>query len=223
MRTVLAALILVMIIGSADAAVNLAVSQQGGANVREAAGRVAGQLSRELGTVISVVELADNAELESWLNRFATAELAVVESAYVAGKPGQFVMIGPVGRDLMLVGRQGISGDLPQRAATVLGTGATQPAIREAAAPARPAPRIAEPQPERTGVVAAPVAPANSSKSSSEDRYFVIHTYREKFGRDPEPDRLDYWTQQLQSGVLSKQQFYEQICRDGMALCIVER
>ena len=63
----------------------------------------------------------------------------------------------------------------------------------------------------------------SSSKSTEEDRYFVSYVYREKFGREPEPDRLDYWVMQLQSGTLSKQQFQQQICQQGTALCAPEK
>ena len=51
----------------------------------------------------------------------------------------------------------------------------------------------------------------------------MIHVYREKFGTDPELERLNYWTQLLGSGVLTKQQFYEQVCHQGAALCNVEK
>ena len=86
MRSLLSILLLLSVMTSANAAVNLAVSQQSGAVVQERAGQLARQLGSKLGTVINVIVLPDAVQVEAWLNRYATAELALVENAFVAGK-----------------------------------------------------------------------------------------------------------------------------------------
>jgi len=214
MRYLLSVALLFSTLVSAHAAVTMAVSQQSGASVQERAGQLAKQLGKELGTTVNVVVLPDAAQVEDWLNRYATAELALVETSYIAGKPGQFVTIGPVDRDLTLIGRQGIGGDLPQRIAGVLGKGGKLPAMTAAkpasAAPAaRTAPRATPP----------PAMEFGQSKSASEDRYFVGYVYREKLGIEPELERLDYWTEQLQSGALNKRQLFDMACRPETKDC----
>lgn len=223
MRFLLSMILLFAMYGTSGAAINLAVSQQSGKAVQERAGQLADQLSRTLGTPVKVVALADAGEVAAWLNRYATAELALVEAAYAAGRPGQFVVIGPVGRDLVLVGRQGIGGDLPRKAAGAIGGGMERPAASSAPMSAPVTAPVAAAAPALTpaapAAAAVPTDSFSASKSASEDRYFVIQTYREKFGRDPEPERLEYWTEQLQNGALSKRQFSEQVCQQGLALC----
>lgn len=214
MRIFLFIPLLLLWITPIHAAVNLAVSKQSGPAVLEQASQLARQLGSGLGTSVDVVELADAGEVESWLNRYATAELALVENAYAAGKPGQFIVIGPVGRELTLIGRQGIAGNLPQRLATVL-TGGSARQAESIVKPAATSERVAK-VPLKAPSTAVNPGP---SKSAEEDRYFVTYVYREKFGGDPDPERLAYWTAQLQSGVLTKQQFQQQLCRQGAALC----
>lgn len=214
MRYLLSVALLFSTLVSAHAAVTMAVSQQSGASVQERASQLAKQLGKELGTTVNVVVLPDAAQVEDWLNRYATAELALVETSYIAGKPGQFVTIGPVDRDLTLIGRQGIGGDLPQRIAGVLGRGGKLPAMSTAKpASAAPAARTA---PQAT---APPAMEFGQSKSASEDRYFVGYVYREKLGIEPELERLDYWTEQLQSGALSKRQLFDMACRPDTKDC----
>lgn len=219
MRRILCGILILLCTSVAHGAVTLAVSEGSGAPVHDRARQFAGQAGNRLGVPVEVVVLADAAEVEAWLNRYATAELAVVENAFVAGRPGRFVTIGPLGDGLTVIGRQGIAGDLPQRLAGLLdGSAGPVPS---------PPPRVVPPPatppaaPVRTGAEAGtiPRLGASASKSANEDRYYVTYVYREKFGRDPEPERLEYWTRQLRSGVISKQQFFEQLCRDGMALC----
>jgi hypothetical protein len=71
---------------------------------------------------------------------------------------------------------------------------------------------------EQAKVVAPPQQPPpaarkpSSSKSVSEDQYFVIYVYRERLNRQPDPEHLAYWTQQLQSGAVTKQQLFEVAC-----------
>ena len=101
MRILLFIPMLLLCMAPVHAAVNLAVSKQSGPAVLEQASQLARQLGNGLGTAVNVVELPDAGEVEAWLNRYATAELALVESGYVSGKPGQFVVIGPVGHDLL--------------------------------------------------------------------------------------------------------------------------
>ena len=221
-RLIFGLFLLALAPAAAGAEVSLAVSQQDGATAREAAERIATRLGGA-GEAVRVVVLAGNDQVEAWLNRFATAELAVVKAGYLSSRPGQFLVIGHVAADLVLIGRQGIGGDLPQRAATAISGGGERPATVSKAAAAGVSPASAPPAATAPAPVSIPVpGPAesySSSKSSSEDRYFVIQVYREKFARDPEPERLEYWTRQLQSGVLGKRQFSEQICHSGMALC----
>jgi len=208
MRSLLSILLLLGVMTSANAAVNLAVSQQSGAVVQERAGQLARQLASKLGTVINVVVLPDAVQVEAWLNRYATAELALVENAFVAGKPGQFVVIGPGGDNLTLIGRQGIAGDLPQRIAVALeGTGGRSVPAASSLATVERAKVVAPPQPP-------PIAARkpSSSKTVSEDQYFVIYVYRERLNRQPDPEHLEYWTQQLQSGAVTKQQLLEVAC-----------
>jgi hypothetical protein len=215
MRYLLSVALLFSTLASANAAVTLAVSQQSGASVQERASQLAKQLGKELGTAVNVVVLPDAAQVEEWLNRYATAELALVEASYVAGKPGQFVTIGPVDRDLTLIGRQGIGGDLPQRIAGVLGRGGKLPAMTTAKpAIAAPAARTAPQQATTPRAME-----FGQSKSASEDRYFVGYVYREKLGIEPELERLDYWTEQLQSGALSKRQLFDMACRPDAKDC----
>lgn len=214
MRYLLCVALLCMSVVTARAAVTMAVSGQAGAPVQERAAQLARQLGGELGTTVKVVTLADDAQVEAWLNRYATADLALVESAAVSRKPGQFVVIGPAGRDLTLIGRQGIGGDLPQKLAGILNKG-VDPVRTPAVVPTAAPPAVAA-----GGRVPAP-APAvfTSAKSAGEDRYFVGYVYREKLGIEPELERLDYWTRQLQDGTLSRQQLYEMACRPGSEGC----
>jgi hypothetical protein len=128
------------------------------------------------------------------------------------------VVIGAVGRDLTLIGRQGIGGDLPQRIAAVLeGRGG-----RPVSAVTTPLPANSVQNAEQTGRTLAAPKDVSPSKSINEDRYFVIYVYREKFASEPSPERLEYWTQVLRNGVLTKQQLYEQICHQGTTLCAIE-
>lgn len=217
-RTLLCVILLLSGVVSAHAAVTLAVSQQSGTAVRERADQLASQIGSGLGTTVNVVVLPDAAQVEAWLNRYATAELALIEASHVAGKPGQFVVIGPVGRDLTLIGRQGISGDLPQRIAGVLTGEGGRPVAINVKTPSVQA-KAAE-QAQRSPAADVDYSP---SKSASEDRYFVTYVYREKFGTEPGPERLEYWTGQLQSGVLTKKQFSEQLCQQGTALCAPDK
>ncbi|MCM2263571.1 MAG: DUF4214 domain-containing protein [Desulfuromonadales bacterium] len=211
-RTFLCIMLLLSGFASAHAAVTMAVSQQSGTTVRERADQLATQLGRGLGTTVNVVVLPDAAEVEAWLNRYATAELALVEAGYAAGKPGQFVVIGPVG-ELTLIGRQGISGDLPQRIAEVLaGGGGRQPAGKAPAA----SPAVGTERPRETS---ATVVRYSASKSVEEDRYFVIQVYREKLHREPDPEGLEYWVKQLQSGAMTKRQLFDTICDPGTKGC----
>ncbi|NJC88707.1 MAG: DUF4214 domain-containing protein [Desulfuromonas sp.] len=216
-RTLLCIVLLLSGVVSTHAAVTMAVSQQSGAAVRERADQLAGQIGGGLGTTVSVVVLPDAAQVEEWLNRYATAELALIEANYVAGKPGQFVVIGPVGHDLTLIGRQGISGDLPQRIAGVLaGTGGHPAAVNVKTLSAQT--KAAE------QLLRTPTAGMNysSSKSASEDRYFVSSVYREKLNREPSAERLDYWTRQLQSGAVTKRQLFEMVCSPEVKGCEFE-
>lgn len=220
MRTLLCIAFLLSTFVSAHGAITMAVNQQSGKSVQDRAEQLVRQLGSELGTAINVVSLPDAVQVEDWLNRYATAELALVESGYVAGKPGQFVVIGSIGRELTLIGRQGIAGDLPQRIAGVLERGgvaapvpAPKPVAAETVQPLPVAPRPAA----RT--LPAPAMAFTPSKSAEEDRYFVGYVYRQKLGIEPELVRLDYWTQQLQSGVLSKQQLFDMACKPGSEGC----
>lgn len=218
MKAILCALLLLTTVAYAHATVILAVSRQSGEAVQERAAQLARQLGAELGTAVSVAVLADAAQVEAWLNRYATAELALVESAYLGARPGQFVNIAPVGRELVLIGRQGVGGDLPQRIAAILGGGRERPAATVAAASPEIVSRPAAPSPS-AAVTGAREAQYSSSKSADEDRHFVTYVYQEKFARYPEPERLEYWTGQLRSGALSKQQLFEELCQQGLALC----
>lgn len=220
MRALLCIVFLLFAMVPAHGAITMAVNQQSGKSVQDRAEQLSRQLGRELGMAINVVSLPDAVQVEAWLNRYATAELALVEAGYVAGKPGQFVVIGSAGQGLMLIGRQGIGGDLPQKIADVLdggGEGAPVSAPKPAVAgPARPVPD----EPRSAARSAAPPTMAFSpSKSAAEDRYFVGYVYRQKLGIEPELVRLDYWTQQLQSGALSKQQLFDMACKPGSIGC----
>lgn len=201
---------LLLSLAPVHAAITLAVSQQSGATVQERAGQLAGQIGRELGTRVEVVALADASQVDLWLNRYATAEMALVETSHTAGKPGQFVIIGPVGRDLVLIGRQGISGDLPLRISGLLG-GEGGRSVSPTAGDV-PRPPAAQRTPARAAQ--APVAATDSGvvKSIEEDRFFVRYIYRERLNRDPDADHLEFWTEQLQSGAVTKQQLYEMTC-----------
>jgi len=207
MRSLLSMILLLATISTANAAVNLAVSQQSGANVREQADQLARQIGSGLGTTVNVVVLPDAAQVEAWLNRYATAELALVEASYAAGKPGQFVVIGPVGRDLTLIGRQGISGDLPQRIAGVLAGGSGRSTAVGSKVPAIAAKVVEQPR-----KAPAAVESFSPSKSTDEDRYFVSYVYRERLNRSPDAEHLEFWVQQLQSGAVTKQQLFEMAC-----------
>lgn len=190
----------------ADAAINLAVSQHSGTAAAKQAEQLARRIGDRLATPVNVVVLADAAQVEAWLNRFAAAELALVESDFVSARAGRFLVVGPAGGNLLLVGRQGISGELPQQLAPLL-----------AAKPSAPAP-AGKPRPasggKRPDGPPATAAPAFSpSKSVEEDRYFVGYVYREKLHLTPAKDRVDYWTAQLQEGKVTKQQLYDMACR----------
>ena len=123
MKALLVVVLLLSVFVPAHAAVTLAVSQQSGPAAREQASLLAGKIGSVLKAPVKVVELPDHGQVEAWLNRFATADLALFETSHVAGKPGQFVTIGPAGEGLTLVGRQGIAGDLPRNIAAILGGG----------------------------------------------------------------------------------------------------
>lgn len=193
-----------------QAAVTLAVSQQSGPAVQGRAGQLAGRLGSKLGTTVTVRALADSAQVEEWLNRLATADLALLESAYVASRPGRFIVLGDAGHGTTLVGRQGIGGDLPQTAARLLGDVARLPA---------------PPPPGERRAAAAQVPPTagkvsfSPSKSVNEDRYFVTYVYQEKLGRNPDPERLEFWTGQLQSGALGKRELFDKACRPEQQGC----
>ena len=205
MKALLVVVLLLSVFVPAHAAVTLAVSQQSGPAAREQASLLAGKIGSVLKAPVKVVELPDHGQVEAWLNRFATADLALFETSHVAGKPGQFVTIGPAGEGLTLVGRQGIAGDLPRNIAAILGGG-------EAVRVDRVTTRTTAPTATRPLAVANASVSFSPSKSIEEDRYFVTYVYREKLNRRPEPDRLDYWAGQLHSGALTRQQLFDRAC-----------
>lgn len=220
MRALLCSVFLLFTLVPAHGAITMAVNQQSGKSVQDRAEQLARLLGSELGTVVNVVSLPDAVQVEAWLNRYATAELALVESGYVSGKPGQFVVIGSAGQGLTLIGRQGISGDLPQKIAGILDRGGVAAPVPppKSAAVATVQPPPVEPRPAARTVLA-PAMAFTPSKSAEEDRYFVGYVYRKKLGIEPELVRLDYWTQQLQSGALTKQQLFEMACHPETVGC----
>ena len=80
---------------------------------------LASLLAEKLEEDILVKELADSATLVNWLDQFAMLDLALLSAEQVKAHPGRFLLIGPFGAqgELNLVCRQGIPGDLPERAA----------------------------------------------------------------------------------------------------------
>jgi hypothetical protein len=207
MRSLLCVIFLLAGFSSSHAAITMAVDQQSPAALKERASQLAKQIGSQLGTGVDVIVLPDNAQLEAWLNRYATAELAVVEASFLASRPGQFVTIGPVGRDFVLIGRQGIGGELPQRLAAMLGAGGERPVMTgEGAKP--PAGQIRA----ATKPATEPEMQYGPSKSVNEDRYFVSYVYRERLNRTPDAEHLEYWTEQLQKGAVTKPQLFESAC-----------
>lgn len=207
MRSLLCVIFLLAGVAASHAAVVMAVNQQSGAALKERAGQLARQIGNELGVSVDVLVLPDAIQLEAWLNRYATAELAVVESSFLASRPGQFVTVGPVGRDLVLIGRQGIGGELPQRLSAMLGGRGERPII-----PVKSAKSAAGQPPAAAMPVAEPERQYGSSKSVNEDRYFVSYVYRERLNRSPDAEHLEYWTEQLQTGAVTKSQLFETTC-----------
>lgn len=197
-----------------QAEIILAVSEQAAPAIREQAAQLAGRFGSETGTSVVVRPLADNATVELWLNRLATADLALLEESYVTEHPGRFIVIGTTGKGGVLVGRQGIGGDLPQKAARLVKVGDRLPPASHGLTGVQTAVPIATRHPPAT----AGNRPA-ISKSLNEDRYFVTYVYQDKVGRDPEPERLEYWTNQLRSGALSKQQLLDRACRPERPGC----
>ena len=81
-------------------------------------------LTEKLQEEVVVKELADSSTLINWIDRFAMLDLAVLSSKDVEANPGRFLSVGKIHlqSDLLLVSRQGISGDWLQRAAEILRT-----------------------------------------------------------------------------------------------------
>ena len=83
---------------------------------------LASQLAEKLQEEVVVKELSDSAILIDWLDRFAMLDLALLSAKDIESNRGRFLLIGQVDEQgkFNLVSRQGVSGDLPQRAGRVV-------------------------------------------------------------------------------------------------------
>lgn len=91
--------------------------------------RLAADLAKTLGDEVEVRLFADQQQLGQWLNQFAMIDLGLMDSAFLAEHPGEFLVLGPSDRDgrLFVVARQGATGDLPQKIVTALRRGGNAP------------------------------------------------------------------------------------------------
>jgi len=115
--------------------------------------RLAKTLADALGEPV-VVRLFDNRDqIGLWLNQHAMLDLGVFDSAYLAAHPGEFLVLGAAEKSgrLVVVTRQGATGDMPKRVAAALRHGGK----------ATPLPRLPEVQASKSPpAVTAEVHPA---------------------------------------------------------------
>lgn len=83
---------------------------------------LAAGLAEALGDDVSVRLFDDQQQLGQWLNQFAMIDLAVMDRDFLERHAGEFLVLGPADGSsrLLVVARQGVPGDLPQRVARVL-------------------------------------------------------------------------------------------------------
>ena len=91
--------------------------------------RLAADLAKMLGDEVEVRLFADQPQLGQWLNQFAMIDLGLMDSVFLAEHPGEFLVLGSTDRDgrLCVVARQGATGDMPQKIATMLRRGGSAP------------------------------------------------------------------------------------------------
>lgn len=123
---ILLLLLSLLVSSPADARLTLGIvpgTQDSSGEVSPArANSLAQLLTQRLQEEVVVKELADTATLLNSIERPAMLDLALFSSKVVEANPGRFLMVGkidPAG-DLLLVSRQGVSGDWLQQAAEVL-------------------------------------------------------------------------------------------------------
>lgn len=84
--------------------------------------RLASDLAEALDDDVSVRLFDDQLQLGQWLNQFAMIDLGVMDAAFLAAHPGEFLVLGSADQaeQLFFVARQGTTGDLPRRVAATL-------------------------------------------------------------------------------------------------------
>jgi len=92
--------------------------------------RLASDLAEALDDDVSVRLFDDQLQLGQWLNQFAMVDLGVMDAAFLAAHPGEFLVLGSVEQEgqLFVVARQGATGDFPRRVAAALRRGGGIPA-----------------------------------------------------------------------------------------------
>lgn len=84
--------------------------------------RLASDLAEALDDDVSVRLFDDQVQLGQWLNQFAMIDLGVMDAAFLAAHPGEYLVLGSADQEgqLFFVARQGATGDLPRRVAASL-------------------------------------------------------------------------------------------------------
>jgi hypothetical protein len=160
--TIILLLLCVLVSSRAEARLTLGVVTGSGDTSSEItsaqAKSLASLLAEKLQEDIVVKELSDSATLLSWLDQFAMLDLALLPTPEVKANLGRFLLVGQLDEQdkLSLVCRQGIVGDLPQRAGRIVrelgfavwrSSETSAPSVQQKSDEIPPA---AEPEPEST-------------------------------------------------------------------------
>jgi len=88
----------------------------------EQAERLVAALGKALGEEVELRVFHSREELDQWLLKFTMLDLALYDAAFLAKRPGTYLVIGATDGTgkLFITSRQGIAGDLPQRIAKAL-------------------------------------------------------------------------------------------------------
>ena len=124
----------------------------------EHAERLAAALGKALGEEIELRVFNSREELDQWLLKFTMLDLAIYDAAFLAERPGKYLVIGAAddAGKLFLTSRQGVAGDLPQRVAKAL----QQPlALAKGTTPAKTGKKVPQEKPVKAKSVAQTASP----------------------------------------------------------------
>lgn len=123
----------------------------------EQAERLAAAFAKALGEDVELRVFNTREDVDQWLLKFTMLDLGLYDAAFLAERPGKYLVIGSVdgAGKLFVTSRQGVGGDLPQRIAKAL---QQTPVLAKGSVPAKTGKKPASAKMAKAGN-AAPAAP----------------------------------------------------------------